>query len=492
MLRSTLHFNLFLFAIAGSSLVTSCASDATVKDPTPLDEPITGPLVRGIETSAGTLAPSFTAEEELYRVAFEGATTAEIRVDPMDPKAVITIQDQTAKTAVVRTPLGRTIVQVTATLGERSETYTLELDRTGDFVAEAPIAPEGFPPQEPPEWGASFGYGHPILSKDGRFVAATFRDYFNITHFVDIYRVDGAEIQLEARLETHGLAFGFCDSDPACIWISEGLSDQPCEFRTVRRGDGGWTDASAGWLYGQFDGLALLTPDAPLVAIRYRDADNEATLDEMLEGGEWATGPTLPEVDLSGRAGFHVVSKDRKRIVHSLLSGDAPVGTLPPGHIVVLEKGGSGWSHEQTLEPSEPIEGMSYGSTMLMSDDGRYLYVGNSFKTVGGLISAGEVELFEWTDDRYVLSKTFHEPVPREHSGFGGILSGDANTGRVIAQAVDGRAGKTLLYRLDDPSAVPTVEHPGGYLAIDRAGTIAAGVALGASQEALSTLRIYR
>lgn len=453
-------------------------------------------LLRSIETSEGSLRPAFTPQKLAYSVTFDGVTTAEITVTPVDPDTEVTIDDVKGTTARVRAPLGKSKVTIVAELGEQREVYSLELDRTGDFVAEDPIAPEDYPPLgEEPEFGTSFGYGYPIISPDGRFVAATFHDFYNTNRFVDVYRVDGVELTREVRIDGYALAFGFCDRDPSCLWTHDSLVDQPEAIQSVRRGDGEWSERSASWAYPVDSSIALLSVDGPLAAFRYDTVANTTSLVSLLENGKFESGPLLPGLDASGRMGFHVTTKDRKRIVHSIVSGDVEQGHEPHGSIVVLENGSAGWKRLQRLEPTEPIEGMRYGSSMLVSDDGKWLYVGNSWKTVDGLREAGEVELFEWKGSGYELSKTFHQPTPTAYTGFGGLLRGDANTGEVIATGavvVDSVAVSTLVFRLDRPSDSPSIEHPGGYLGISRDGTIAVGVALGKTPDEPSSLRIYR
>jgi hypothetical protein len=495
LLRSVRARTFAVAALASVALASGCSSDE------PADAGASDNQdelrLKELSVSVGSLSPALSNTVADYKASFEGHALVDIVAIPVQSDATVTIDSAPGTKHRVVAPLGQKSVTVTLTRGTQHRDYHVMLDRSGDYVAEAPVTPtEKSVNPEPP---SSFGYGYPTLSPDGRFVAVSFIDHGNIILATDIFRIDGESPVLEAHLPGYYSIPGqFCGATE-CLWMYSLQTEmQPEHYYRLDRGAGDWTTKSPDWNSPIGHARDLLSTDAPLVQLDYDSSlANDVQLLPMLADG--SNGPPEVLTGLTSRSlvGSHHTTVDRTLITHSdptagfVPSSPNGPGTEGWGELEILEKKGSVWSVVQKLSPATPIVGGAYGYTHALSDDGKRLFIGNSYAEINGLKEAGEIEEYARGPKGYALVRKIQAPTPVEFSGFGGLLLGDPNTGELLVEAVEEQ--KTVLYRLNDHGATrSTLDHPGGALRASKDGHVVVGVAGGGDFNSPVTLRIYR
>ncbi len=431
-----------------------------------------------LSVSVGDLEPSFGPEVGAYAVAFEGSATATLVAVARNPDATVTINGVAGGEQRLRTPLGTTEVVVTVAVGAASRDHRVTLTRSGDYVAEPAIQPPDEPPMDEENPNLK-GYGFPTVSPDGRFIALQLSapTTFVFNRYIDVYRADGPDIVFEKRLENPDLPVAFCDRDPGCLWTyAEPFDDKPGRWQFTLWGDGGWSEKGPSWEWSSSDPSPfLLDVDAPYEALSFDPENGGETVPLLADGTIGTAGDAVPGLVWMDTIGGHVVSKDRSVLIHTNWDDELGAG---PG-LSVYGRSPSGWTLEQTIAPAEPTP--YFGSAMLLSDDGKELYVGDSWAIVDGLQEAGAVYHYTMGPSGFELAETFEEPTPRAGAGFGGFLRGDAATGVVFAGAVDAEPfaateWSTLVYSLREPDAAHRLKHPGGVLKAPRDVRFFAGV----------------
>lgn len=391
-----------------------------------------GPLITSLQVRPGALSPAFDLDEYTFTLELEAAFV-DLEVTTVEGATVTIDKTAGAKQSAFVPVEGRELV-VVATRGEARDERRISVTRaiwygTGNLPpAEVPTF------EEPSPFPGARGFGKPVLSSDGRFLATGFGEEHNIWPYLDVYRLDRPRLERVAHLDRAGLTpIAFCRQEE-CLWVRDDLPDGSGELARQAIFKLTWKDSRVElqtWRAATGDiRLHVLDPDA-MEVIEYDPLLPQVSATRpLLPNGVFGARMPLPELSWGGAFGSHVVSADLTWLLHEEVAGGGVLGEgqRPVGEVMVFhrETRTGSWLLTQRLVSPLQSEESQFGRRMKLSDDGAHLFAGLPEAAVLGKEKAGFVAVFERTSQGYVQKAILTAPEPKAYDFFGGTLGGRA------------------------------------------------------------------
>lgn len=411
-------------------LLAGCGVPSGVSGEAPASAPSSGPLLVDLRLSPVALTPPFSPEVADYSAALGDRDVVELTV-VVAPGVHLELDGlPSAEKRALFVPGAGRVVVVKATLGERTEERFVTLTRTSAMreagqLAPAKVAP---PPEEPLEVSGGRGFGHPVLSDNGRFAAVSFLDEQFRAHTLEVLRLDGPTLERVALYDDGVVPTRFCER-ANCLWAEDHRFGPNGEDRFVllrltwnERG----AVAAESWTVAPDTSARILSPDEPAELIEYTPTG--ASTRRLLAEGRFGPPSGLPSLTWGVQTRGHALSADGRWLAHGDHRGGQPAsstrGARPPGEVALFHRSDSGsWTLVQRLSSPTPKE-ESYGHAMLFSADGRVLFVGVGAADLDELQNAGLIERYQRSGEAFTLSHTIVSPSPETNGFFGGFLAG--------------------------------------------------------------------
>ena len=140
-------------------------------------------------------------------------------------------------------------------------------------------------------------------------------------------------------------------------------------------------------------------------------------------GNGYVTGVTISGDGLTAAAGSYASDSN---------------GLTNNGKLAIYKKSGGTWSLEHTITGA--YDGGFFGRSVSLSTDGNKLIVGESGRTVGTEVGAGNVYVYTRSGSTWSLDSIIDDPNPKEYTYFGTRvdISGNGNNLVIGASADDG------------------------------------------------------
>lgn len=417
--------------LVGLAVLSGCGLGVKVEsEAVPLPPPV---LISSLTLSPVALTPEFSRDVADYSAVFpESAELAELDVG-LAPGAELRINGKpaTAKTRLF-VPLSGLVLELRATLNDRSDERYLTLRREG-FLRQAPsFAPMKIPAPIPEQEGAR-GYSTPLLSGNGAFAAVSFMDELTKIHSVEVFKLNGTSLERVAFLEEGLWPVAFCETSE-CLWAEDNRFGPNGENRFEL-----WrlTWNAAGvvktekWVVPADTYVSLAATDTPAEVLEY--SPTGVATRRLLPNGAFGPRSTVPTLRWGAQMAGFDLSADRKVLVHgdphsfgTAGATQTPGGPRPAGQLVTFtrEVDTGAWVERNRFD-SPTSDEESYGRSLLLARDGSVLLAGVPVAEVNGLEKAGLVQRFDRTPNGdFQFTKNIVSPDPEAFGFFGGFLAG--------------------------------------------------------------------
>ncbi len=165
------------------------------------------------------------------------------------------------------------------------------------------------------------------------------------------------------------------------------------------------------------DGGALVV-GAPQVSVNSTAAGKAYVFERV--GTGWAQAAKLTGITPMSRDSFgSAVAISGTRVFVGATLDDAP-GAINSGSVTIFQKSGANWTTVGEIRASTPIQSQYFGGAISASGD--RIAISAAGDTVGGLVEAGSVYIFERNGTNWVQAARITAPTPVAGGGFGGVL----------------------------------------------------------------------